>query len=62
MIIPTYWCKLETETEVAIQVQGMMEEHPGDCTFEVQDNSLEVQQQALAELDALSQELATSPA
>lgn len=54
MVVPTFWAHLHAETHMAIEVQDMLDENPGACTFRVEDNSGELQREAMDELDALS--------
>jgi len=62
MVIPTYWCNLENEADVAMKVQEMMASNPGATSFRVEDNSAEVQQEALADLDLFCEYVDVPPA
>lgn len=55
MIVPTFWCHLEAETQAALKVQQIRRENPGATSIVVQDRNPEAQAEALKGLDSLSE-------
>ena len=57
MVLTRARCHLAAEADMALQVQEMMGQYPSAYSFQVQDNSHDVQSEALEDLDLLSDEV-----